>query len=225
VAKFQQLYEQTPVMHITMALFDGVLKIVQCNRRLQDALGYGHVELIGMPYADLLAPDTRAGRSLTSNIDKVLAGEVILQSRILLAKDGSRVVVLAHVALTPDTLNGVRTARATMVDIGDNIAVRNALLNAEQTFQKLIELVPQLVVVHDLQGRTVWCNRQFEASFWRRQLRSLSATVGPATCHLAAAQALAGAGWQQPAFSNSVAAHSGCRWRNHSMDDDLHRHS
>jgi PAS domain S-box-containing protein len=165
VAKFQQLYEQTPVMHITMALFDGVLKIVQCNRRLQDALGYGHDELIGMPYADLLAPDTRAGRSLTSNIDKVLAGEVILQSRILLAKDGSRVVVLAHVALTPDTLNGVRTARATMVDIGDNIAVRNALLNAEETFQKLIELVPQLVVVHDLQGRTVWCNRQFEAYF------------------------------------------------------------
>ncbi|MEI8171298.1 MAG: PAS domain S-box protein [Rhodoferax sp.] len=159
-ARYQGLFEQTPVMHVITETSGTHPTILECNQKFAVAMRYSREALIGKKISELLSPDSPGYHDLHQNLQSVAEGATLLEPRTLLTKDGRKLYVL--VQMTPDSESDAEKVnlRATMVDITRSESLRAALFNSEQNFKQLLELIPQLVMTMDAQSKLTWVNER-----------------------------------------------------------------
>lgn len=90
--RFQYLFDEAPVMYITIDDKNGLPTIRDVNRAYADTLGYSREELIGQIGLNFLDEPSRAAAVLA--YARLLAGEVVVEERTLITRTGERVDAL-----------------------------------------------------------------------------------------------------------------------------------
>ena len=75
------------------------------------------------------------------------------------------------VRLSPVTINGVERVMATTIDITERKNAEIALRNSEGQLHTLIDTIPDLVWLKDVNGTYLSCNTKFERFFWCKRRR------------------------------------------------------
>jgi diguanylate cyclase (GGDEF)-like protein/PAS domain S-box-containing protein len=132
------------------------------NEQLQMMLGYGYKELIGKPFATLLPPESE--REAAAAFRTALSGSTAEFETALLHRDGTN--RYAQITVTPISQEGTTVVGALGI-VKDVTAQRNSeqrLAESEARYQKLLELLPNAVLVHT-NKQIVFCNKECAASF------------------------------------------------------------
>ena len=159
-ARYQLLFEQTPVMHMLTSMRGDDFVIIECNRTFSDTLGYARAEVIGGKVLDVFSPESQGYQDTLADCLKTERPSAVVEPRALVAKDGRKIYVLAQTIAELEVTGSARTLRVTLIDISNSEEMREALFKSEQRFRQLIQLIPQLVVARDMQGHVTWVNER-----------------------------------------------------------------
>ncbi len=146
-ARFTELFE-TLREGVYLATADGKLESV--NPALVRMLGYERPEqLIGRPLSEFHLDPEQWERE-----QRQFADSGVLQDYevTLLRRDGSAVACLHGAALIRDTRGCVRRLQGTLVDITERRAIEQCLHREREFARRLVESLPDLVVVVDREG-------------------------------------------------------------------------
>ena len=131
-------------------------KIAYANPTLAKMLGYTPDELIGKPIAPFIHPDYQEMAKL--RLGKLMQADdavVNAQEEKMVRKDGS---VIDTLILGQTTLyQGERAIQGYIYDITEQNQMRKTLEESETRYQRLIEFLPQSVVVH-IDGKIKYAN-------------------------------------------------------------------
>ncbi len=170
-ARYELLFEQTPVMHMLTSLRGNDFLIMECNRTFSDALGYAHDEVVGKKVLDLFSLDSQGFKETLENYLLTEQVAAVVEPWALLARDGRKIYVLTQTTHEVEMDGSGEMLRVTLLDISSSEAMREALFKSEQSFRQLIQLIPQLVVTRDMQGNITWVNERAIEYLGAQQLR------------------------------------------------------
>ena len=116
--RYRSLFEDAPGMYVLAQLEQDRLTIVDCNALCVQTLGYERDQLIGKPFADLLAPG--ATKSLQLDMRGHTGSNLFRGQECAVVTRGGRVIeTLLRTHYERDAAGDVRGVRAMFVDISD----------------------------------------------------------------------------------------------------------
>ena len=149
--RFKSFYEDDPVLHVSVD--PKTLKIVQCNRKAAQKLGYEHKdELIGRPIHELFDKDSQLkAMKLKTNIEK--SGELINLEQNMVTKKGRILPVILNATAEKDENEELVTIRYTCVDISALKKAQEQLREQKNDLERANRDLEQFVSIcsHDLQ--------------------------------------------------------------------------
>ncbi|GAA4321327.1 chemotaxis protein CheB [Pontixanthobacter gangjinensis] len=149
--RFKSFYEDDPVLHVSVD--PKSLKIVQCNRKAVQKLGYDNKEdLIGKPIHELFDRDSQLkAMKLKSNIEK--SGELINLEQKMVTKKGRILPVILNATAEKDEHDEILTIRYTCVDISALKTAQEQLREQKNDLERANRDLEQFVSIcsHDLQ--------------------------------------------------------------------------
>ena len=151
--RYRSLFEDSPMMYlvITRQMGDGKAAITLCNDTACSKLGYRRDELLALP-PDALLPEGQ--QSLLERMPYMTntAGAGYFYGEFL-AKNGSALPVMYRMAIesTGDEKDAV-SFRLAVIDLSTEEALRLALSDSEDQFERLVDALPQQVWVLDEKG-------------------------------------------------------------------------
>jgi two-component system cell cycle sensor histidine kinase/response regulator CckA len=162
-ALFTGITDAVLVHHITDDGFPG--KIIEVNDVACHMLGYSREELMGMGIADIDAPES--GVDARRVVEALGAGQDVMFEQVHVAKDGGRIPVEVHAQMFE--FKGQSAVLSTARDITDRRRAeeeRAQLLmqiqEQVQRMQRVVDTVPEGVLLLDADGRIVMVNPRAE---------------------------------------------------------------
>jgi PAS domain S-box-containing protein len=153
-------YEKAPDM--LLALSPGSCEILRCNRKFCECLGYARRELIGRPLLDLVDEAERPGvRAALADLAPDRSHQRRALALGLRRRNGSRIDVLATLALRPGPRGGAPQVRAILHDV---TAPRRGGAERpvdERLHRLLAAHAPAGLFYADAEGRCLFANRRF----------------------------------------------------------------
>jgi PAS domain S-box-containing protein len=148
---------------------DGI--IVDANARLAEMLGFSREELIGMPVAQIVAPDSR---ELVRR--RMQSGYQGIYTHLALRKDGTTVPV--EVRARRARYHGQPIRVTAIQDISERLAAQQALAASEARFRAIFERAAMGIVLLDLDGHAIESNPALQAmlGFSTDELRQMPCT-------------------------------------------------
>ena len=133
-SRFRVLFENSPVAYQSLDRAGGILDV---NQRLCEMSGYSRAELVGRPFGDLLAPESRGC------FDKIwprfVTGGVTRDDLVLLRKDGGRVYILGEGRIQLDEKGRFVCTHYVLFDISGRKRAEEALEHLNLTLAKRVE--------------------------------------------------------------------------------------
>jgi len=134
-------------------------RIVFANAWFCKLLGYSQSELLGMNPMDIHPPE--AWPLVEADFSRMMAGEQKVALAIpVRRKDGS--IFLANVERVPVALDGQTSVLATFTDITERYRFETALKTSESHLHTLVDTIPDLIWLKDVDGVYLSCNPAFE---------------------------------------------------------------
>ena len=137
---------------------DSTGRLLEVNEAYCRMSGYSRDELLGMSI-DGLAVD-QPEEVVADHLRRVLAGEELRFETVHRRRDGSRLQLEVNTQLRAGS--GGREIFAFLRDITERKRTEEALVQAESQLRILINTIPDLVWLKDLNGVYLSCNRSFE---------------------------------------------------------------
>ena len=149
--RFKSFYEDDPVLHVSVD--PKTLKIVQCNKKAVQKLGYdAKDDLIGKPIHELFDKDSQLkAMKLKTNIQK--SGELINLEQNMVTKKGRILPVILNATGEKDENDEILTIRYTCVDISALKKAQEQLREQKTDLERANRDLEQFVSIasHDLQ--------------------------------------------------------------------------
>jgi PAS domain S-box-containing protein len=158
-AKFQDMYDNAPDMFLSVDALTA--RILQCNKTLATATGYGEDEIIGKLIFEMYHPDSLEVAKKVFESFKI-TGEVRDAELQLRRKDGSKIDVTLNVSAVRDKQGNILRSRAVWRDITDHKRAGRKLARAEQRYRSLVSILTSVVWVTDATGQFVKPQLMFE---------------------------------------------------------------
>jgi len=127
--KYRELYEEAPLMYHTI---DSAGRILDCNRREAEVLGYTKQELLGMRIADLMTDRSREEFQETLEIVRTDQPEMIQAEREFKCKDGTVLYTSLTSTILYDEQGVIIGARTIMRDITEQKLIQQRLLQTQK---------------------------------------------------------------------------------------------
>jgi PAS domain S-box-containing protein len=145
-ATYQDLYDNSPDMHVSVDA--DTAKVVQCNQRLCDALGFSKDEILDRPIFDLYHPDCHPEAKIAFQTF-AQTGEVQDAQLQLRRQDGSKLEVSLNVQAVRDQEGNILHSRSSWRDVTERKRLEAQLqqVNAELE-QRVQERTQQLEVAN-----------------------------------------------------------------------------
>jgi PAS domain S-box-containing protein len=142
--------------------------IAQCNRRMDEMLGYAHGEQIGKP-TRMWYPDESSWLKVgQEGYVKVWQGETDIREQALVRKDGSSIWVRMS-ARAVDVDDHAKGAVAVIQDITDSRAMEIEIERQFTLMQALIDTIPNPIFYKGADTRFFGCNKAYEQVFGIRR--------------------------------------------------------
>jgi PAS domain S-box-containing protein len=156
-SRYRTLFEEAPVMYaITHNLMDPDT-ITNCNRLFLATLGYLRDEVIDRPISDFCAPDSRF------DFHQITEGEGSPFEEVqLLTREGQVIETLFRAIPEFDKNGNASGMRAVFLDITHR-------KQTEYKFQRLLESIPDAMVIANKEGRIILMNPQTKKLFGYHQ--------------------------------------------------------
>jgi PAS domain S-box-containing protein len=144
---FRDLYENAPNAYLSVGI-DG--KILRCNHRVEELLGYTTKELLGRPVLDLYA-DTPHGKTKAKEVfERFKIGEIVRNEELQMQKvDSSIVWISLTVNAIKDTQGQVTESRSILVDITERKQAEIALKESEERWRFISQATQEGILLHD----------------------------------------------------------------------------
>ncbi len=149
--RFKSFYEDDPVLHLSVE--PKSLKIVQCNKKAVQKLGYDtEDEVIGKHIYDLFTKDSKLKKFQLKNNFKE-SGELINLEQKMVTKDGENLPVILNGTAEKDENDEILTIRYTCVDISALKLAQEQLKEQKADLERANRDLEQFVSIasHDLQ--------------------------------------------------------------------------
>ncbi|RMD97521.1 MAG: PAS domain S-box protein, partial [Calditrichaeota bacterium] len=168
--RYEELFNEAPVMYVTSYPKNGELYIKNCNRLFLETLGYSREEVLNQPMLKFYT-EASARRCMEGGFQRALTGQFATEERELVKKDGSVIPALLRALPEFDAAGEVIGTRAMYVDISELKKAYQALQESEQRFRDLVETAPETIFSLDSRyGRFTSLNSSFEESTgWKRE--------------------------------------------------------
>jgi PAS domain S-box-containing protein len=158
--RFQELFEEAPVMYVISRNQGGVPIVTECNKLFLKTLGYTIGEVLNRPLADFYTPESRA-KLLKGGFQRALKGDFIDEERELVAAEGHIVRTLLRAVPERDSEGRVCGTRAMYVDISDRKKAEKAVQDSEQKYRTIIETMSEGLLQVDNNGVIQFVNNRF----------------------------------------------------------------
>lgn len=136
-AKFQDLYDHSPEMHITANPHTRM--VVECNDTLADALGYAKDDIVGMRVFDLYHPDCR--EQTVAALEQFSRDGEIAETELMLAcQDGSSLDVSLRVTSVRGERGDLQYVRLSCRDITQRKSAEQMLRRREDELAHVARL-------------------------------------------------------------------------------------
>ena len=159
--KFRSIFNHAAVGIIYGSLRDGHGKLLACNPRFCQMLGYTAAELAQLTVSAITHPDDRA----IPNLSRLIAGELqhFSMEKRYLRKDDT--VMFAHttVSLLRDDAGNPLNTVVVVEDISDRKKAEAALRESEERLRLVTENMSDLVCLHDPDGRYIYVTSSCKA--------------------------------------------------------------
>jgi PAS domain S-box-containing protein len=154
-AKYQDLYENAPDMHISFDPVSGI--ITQCNTTLENVSGYRKEELIGKRIYSLFhAGSISQVRKIQAEFNKT--GYVKNAELQLKKKDGSKVDVILNASAVRDEDGNIIYSRSSIRDISERKQLELAIQQRDIELTDFLENAPVGVSRIAEDGTILWAN-------------------------------------------------------------------
>uniref|UniRef100_UPI0040579A7C PAS domain S-box protein n=1 Tax=Candidatus Electrothrix sp. TaxID=2170559 RepID=UPI0040579A7C len=159
---YRDLYHRSPNM--LGSVDAGTRRILTCNQTFADSLGYTRKEIINRKITDFYHPDCHKefNQIFTIFLEK---GRVSNEELQLVRCDGSRIDVLLNVSAVRDASGKILHTRSTWIDITEKKAAEKQLHYMQRLNRLIIETVPDLLWLKDIEGVYLTCNPRVEQFF------------------------------------------------------------
>ena len=139
-----------------IATVDKKGRIVDCNGKIREVLGYDREEVIGRSIAALFHPDHfhRAHETLREVIKK---GSSYNKQFQMVRKDGSTVYVSVNSTPLKNKKGKIAKVVSIVEDITERRRAEEALLESEKRFRQLVEILPDAILTL-ADGRIIFAN-------------------------------------------------------------------
>ena len=146
-AQYADLYDNAPDMYVSVEA--ATARILQCNQRLADELGYTKEEIIGRLIFEMYHPDCLD--EVTNKIFPSFAetGEIHDAELQLKRKDGTKLDVSLNVSAVRDEKGKILHSRSSWRDITERKQAEEALNKSEAEYKSTVNNLRSGVVVHD----------------------------------------------------------------------------
>jgi PAS domain S-box-containing protein len=158
--KYRHLFDNAPIMYIVTENRGGEAYIAESNQLLLDLLGYTKEELIGRPLASIYSQASQQ-QLRQGGYEKALAGQLTMQERELITRDGRIIVTTLHAMPEWDTEGQVTGTRAIFLDITAHRKAEAELKAYQEHLQNSLDelniLIPaSAIVTHASQNADVY---------------------------------------------------------------------
>jgi len=156
---YRDLYHHSPNM---LGSIDArTRRVLNCNQTFAESLGYTREEVLNRKITDFYHPDCHEAfnRVFTRFLDKGAVNNEELQLR---RRDGRRIDVLLNVSAVRDNEGRILHTRSTWIDITEEKAAEKQLHYMQQLNRLIIETVPDLLWLKDIEGVYLTCNPRVE---------------------------------------------------------------
>lgn len=149
--RYTFLFEQAPVMYLTLFLRDGALIISNCNTIFLNTLHYERAQVIGQPLSAFFEPIA----VLTSLAESILVDRVETQtsSRVegsLVASGGTAIPALVQITPEWDERGRISGILAMFTDISDRKAAEESLRESSDLNRLVAEITSDYIFVVDV---------------------------------------------------------------------------
>jgi PAS domain S-box-containing protein len=161
---YRDLYHHSPNM---LGSIDArTRRVLNCNQTFAETLGYTREEILNRKITDFYHPDCHEAFSqiFIQFLDKGAVNNEELQLR---RRDGRRIDVLLNVSAVRDDEGRILHTRSTWIDITEKKVAEKQLLYMQQLNRLIIETVPDLLWLKDIEGVYLACNPRVEQFFGR----------------------------------------------------------
>jgi len=153
--RYRLVFDNLPLGYMSM---DENARIIDANQTFLDFFGYSYDELVGRPFADLLAEGVRYHREVTfprfkqTGIARNLVWKVV-------KKDGSIAIVTMNGRVRYDENGNFIQTHCMMMDITEHRKALEALRKSEKEKALILGVMSERVLYHDANRRIIWANR------------------------------------------------------------------
>ncbi|MEI7297933.1 EAL domain-containing protein [Paraburkholderia tropica] len=152
-ARYQALYEKTPVMLFSV---DSSGKILHVSDRWLQSTGYARSDVLGRPLEEFYL--LKGGECAEVEIRQVFAGgEVGKVTRTVLCNDGSTIDVEVAAVVSSDA-NGASMSLSSWQDVTERNRIREALLAEHRRLKVTLDSIGDGVIAADRKGRIEYVN-------------------------------------------------------------------
>ncbi|MCI5145309.1 MAG: PAS domain S-box protein, partial [Candidatus Electrothrix sp. AR3] len=163
---YRDLYHNSPNMLVSVDANTG--KVLTCNQTLIHNLNYSMEEIIGQEVFMLYHPDclpvAKKFFALFGRTGRVTNAELQL-----MRKDGGKLEVLLNASAVRDKNGKILHSRSTWIDITEKKAAEKKLQYMQQLNRLIIETIPDLLWLKDVDGVYLTCNPRFEQFFGAKE--------------------------------------------------------
>jgi len=139
-----------------IAIVDKKGRIVDCNGKIEEVLGYEKEEVIGRSIAALFHPD-HLYRVFEILKEVVKKGSSYNKQYQMVKKDGSRAYVSVNSTPLKNEKGKITRVVSVVEDITDRKRVEEALFESEKRFRQLVEILPDAILTL-ADGRIIFAN-------------------------------------------------------------------
>ncbi|SHO47921.1 hybrid sensor histidine kinase/response regulator [Desulfopila aestuarii] len=147
-------------------------QLIEVNDAYCEMSGFARNELIGLDIAQL--DITQTPKEIEANVRNILAGKRLRFETTHRQKNGDMLAVEINAQLRPDSEN--KEIIVFLRDITERKRTETALIEALAHYRTLIDTIPDLIWLKDLNGVYLSCNRTFERFFGAREADILGKT-------------------------------------------------
>ncbi len=153
----EELYRTlVETLHEGILVLDPDSTIRFVNPRITELTGYARDELNGRPFIEFL--DNRSAAIVQENVDRRKQGFRDAYELEVRKKDGGMLRVLVGAAPLTDAEGGYTGSLASVTDLTAQKELEKALQESREQYYRMVDLSPDAIVVHDLDGRLLYAN-------------------------------------------------------------------
>ena len=156
--RYEELFNEAPVMYVITRNYNGVPIIVDHNKLFASKLGYESGEIIGKPLDKFYTPCSRQKLYEEGGYQRALKGTFKLEERELVTKDGRVVYTLLQAMPEYGHKYRVIGTRAVFVDVTDRKEMENEL----RKLSYVVEQTADHVMITSKNGKIEYINPAFE---------------------------------------------------------------